>query len=187
MKFFWTLPLTAFLFLAACNRSDVNSIQPTRQNGALGYRIELKAAGVGFTTLNQATFTAEADRLAIKASGADPSLGLPPLKVRPGAQVAIRVDQTAPSDTLVEIYYTAAATPVFTADHVVSVPVKAGRSVVMFEINDPDFAGGLRFDPGQLPGDYSLHQVEVFSSEPIELGSSSSPTPAVASGASPTP
>jgi hypothetical protein len=172
MKFFWTLPLALSLFLAACNRSPDTSSQPTRQNGALGFRIEIKADGAGsFTAMNQVTFGPEADRLAIKASGTDPSIALPALKVRPGAQIAIRVDQTAPADTLIEVYYTTTATPVFTAEHVVSVPVKAGRSVVMFEINDPDFAGGLRFDPGQLPGDYSLHQVEVFSSEPIAFGS----------------
>jgi hypothetical protein len=176
MKFFWTCALSVVL-LMGCNRPE----PVPRQNGALGYRLEIKNSGAGsFTALNQATLTPEADHLTIKATGNDPSIGLPPLSIRPGAQVAVRLDVTVPSDTLVELYYTTMQTPVFTPGNVLSVPVKGGRNVVVFEINDPDFQGGLRVDPGQLAGDYVLHQVEVFSSEAMAIG-------AAPAGASPSP
>ena len=165
------------LALTGCNRTDqapseANTAQLPRQNGALGFRIDLKEAATfaGFTALNQATLAPDNEKL-VKASGTDPFVGLPPIAVKRGVQFAVRIDQTAPVDTLVELYYTTTATPVFTADHVVSLPVKAGRSVLLFEINDPDFGGGLRFDPGQTPGDYILHQVELFSSEPFQVKS----------------
>lgn len=176
-------------FLAGCNPSDQTvpdntTAQSTRQNAAaLGFRIDFKEAGSfsAFTALNQATLTPDNDKLAIKASGIDPSIGIPPITVKPGAQFAVRIDQTAPMDTLVEIFYTTAGVPGFTPDHVVSVPVKAGRSLILFEINDPAFSGGLRFDPGQAPGDYILHQIEAFSSEPFEVKAHS---PASTSGPS---
>jgi hypothetical protein len=178
MKKSLTSSLLFALVLAGCNRTDqappeTGAAQPTRQNGALGFRIDLKdtVTFAGFTALNQATLALDNEKLAIKASGIDPSVGLPPLSVKPGAQFAVRIDQTAPVDTLVELYYTTRATPVFTADHFVSLPVRAGRSIIFFEINDPDFAGGLRFDPGQAPGDYILHQIELFSSEPFQIKS----------------
>jgi hypothetical protein len=177
------------LVLAGCKPSDQTvpestPAQPTRQNAALGFRIDLKDAGsfAAFTALNQATLTPDSDKLAIKASGIDPSIGVPPITVKPGAQFAVRIDQTAPVDTVVEIFYTTVATPGFTPDHAVSVRVKAGRSLVLFEINDPEFAGGLRFDPGEAPGDYILHQMEAFSSEPFEVKSNpvaSTPRPSI--------
>jgi hypothetical protein len=162
--------------LAGCNPAgqtvpESTTAQSARQNAALGFRIDLKEAGSfsAFTALNQATLTPDSDKLAIKASGIDPSIGIPLITVNPGAQFAVRIDQTAPVDTLVEIFYTTMATPGFSPDHVVSVRVKAGRSVVLFEINDPDFGGGLRFDPGQAPGEYIVHQMEFFSSERLEI------------------
>jgi hypothetical protein len=163
-------------FLAGCNPADQTvpentTAQSTRQNAALGFRIDLKEAGsfAAFTALNQATLTPDGDKLSIKASGIDPSIGIPPITAKPGAQFAVRIDQTAPTDTLVEIFYTTAGAAGFTPDHLVSVPVKAGRSLILFEINDPAFSGGLRFDPGQAPGDYILHQMELFSSEPLQV------------------
>jgi hypothetical protein len=181
--------LSLACFLAGCNRTDQtvpesSPARSVRQNAALGFRIDLRAASsfAAFTALNQATLTPDGDKLAIKASGVDPSIGIPSIAVKPGSQFAVRIDQTTPVDTLVEIFYTTAGAPGFSPDHVVSVPVKAGRSLVLFEINDPEFAGGLRFDPGQAPGDYILHQIEAFSSEPFEVKSSpmaSTPGPSV--------
>jgi hypothetical protein len=169
------------VILAGCNPAgqtvlESTTAQSTRQNAALGFRIDLKEAGLfsAFTALSQATLTPGSDKLAIKASGVDPSVGVPLIMVKQPCQFAVRIDQTAPVDTLVEIFYTTAGAPGFTPDHVVSVRVKAGRSVVLFEINDPEFAGGLRFDPGQAPGDYILHQFEAFSSMPSEVNSNSS-------------
>jgi hypothetical protein len=175
-----TISLLFALVLAGCNPTDQTAAentaaQPTRQNAALAFRIDLKEAVsfAAFTALNQATLTPDNDKLAIKASGIDPSIGIPLITVKPGAQFAVRIDQTTPVDTLVEIFYTTVGAPGFTPDRVVSVPVKAGRNLVLFEINDPAFGGGLRFDPGQAPGDYILHQIEAFSSERFEVKSNS--------------
>jgi len=149
---------------------------------ALGYHLDLKE-GAGFgalTALNQVSLNPQPNQCIIVSSGTDPSVGLPALTVSPPIQFALRAELTVPAETVVEIYYTTTAVPTFSAEHVVSVPVKSGRSVILFEINDPLFAGGLRFDPGQIPGEYILHNLEFLASGPIALAKPPPPKPATA-------
>jgi hypothetical protein len=155
--------------------------QAVPQSAGLGYALDLKAAThfQGFAALNQATIAPSADQLVITSSGNDPQLTIPAVAVRP-SQFAARIEVTVPADTVVQLYYTTAASPTFVAENVASVTAKAGRSTILFEINDPTFSGSLRFDPGQTAGEYILHSFELFSSEPMSLGAPSgsrSPSP----------
>lgn len=177
MKFARIAGVTLSIGLLGCSRAT-DAVPPTPtnnatspQNASLGYRIDLKEAATfaGLTALNQVALTPQPNECVIVSSGNDPSVGLPGLTVAPPIQFAVRAELTAPADTLVEVYYTTSAVPTFTPEHVVSVPVKAGKSVILFEINDPLFAGGLRFDPGQVPGQYILHNLEFFASGPISI------------------
>jgi hypothetical protein len=146
------------------------------RNAALGNHLDLKATTrfTGFGVVTQATVSPQADQLLITASGNDPSIVLPPVALNPPIQFALRVDLTTPADTLVEVFYSTNTVPSFVPEHVVSVPAKAGKNVLLFEVNDPEFAGALRFDPGQVPGQYILHGMEIFSSGPIAIAK---PTP----------
>lgn len=192
MRTFLIPSLLVALVLTGCNRTDetVSESRPepaARQNAALGFRIDFKESILGgkVAALNQAALTVDGEKLLIKASGNDPSVSLPALTVQPGAQFALRIEQDTPADTTAEVFYTTAATPGYTSENEVSVPVKAGRSVILFEINDPGFAGGLRYDPGQVPGDYTIHQMEAFASEPLRPGvTPPSPTPGASPAAS---
>jgi hypothetical protein len=189
MRKFLIPSLFLALVLGGCKPNDpmasaTDVPQTAAHNAALGFRIDLKEAVTfaHFTALNQVTLSPDNEKLVIKASGIDPSIGIPPITSKQLSQFAVRIDLTTPVDTLVEIFYTTVGAPGFTPDHIVSVPVKAGRSLVLFEINDPAFSGGLRFDPGQAPGDYILHQIEAFSSEPFEVKSNpaaSTPGPSI--------
>lgn len=184
-KFLLPSLLVAFL-LPACNRNpETVSEPPARQNAGLGFRVDFKESIVAgkVAALNQAALTPDGEKLVIKASGIDPSVSLPAVTVQPGAQFALRIEQDTPTDTMAEVFYTTAAAPAYTSQNVVSVPVKAGRSVILFEINDPGFAGGLRYDPGQVPGDYTIYQMEAFASEPLRIGVTPAPASPGSNGA----
>ena len=171
-------------FLGCSRATDSVPSTPTNnaaspQNAALGFRIDLKEAATfaSLTALNQVVLAPQPNECAIVSSGNDPSVGVPGLAVARPIQFAVRAELTVPAETLVEIYYTTTAGPTFSAEHVVSVPVKSGKSIILFEINDPLFAGGLRLDPGQLPGEYILHNLEFFASDPIALAKPPPPAP----------
>ena len=177
------------ILLAACGQQDSAPKQDRApHNAALGYRIDLKETTnfTAFQGLNQVTLTPEGDHLLIAASGTDPSIVLPALALTPPVQFAVRVEMTTPADTLVEIFYTTNTAGGFVPDHVVSLPVKAGRNVMLFEINDPEFSGGVRLDPGQVAGKYLLHALEIYSSGPMSLAKPS-PAPAATASSSPQP
>jgi hypothetical protein len=183
------LAVVVSLVLVGCGPKDsATVVSETRgpHNAALGYRIDLKET-TNFTTfpsLNQVVLTPEADQLVISAAGSDPSIVLPPLALTPPVQFALRIEMTAPAETLVEVFYSTNTVGSFVPDHVVSVPAKAGRSVLLFEINDPEFSGGVRFDPGQAPGKYILHGLELFASAPFSLAKPT-PTPVPSPSAQP--
>lgn len=147
------------------------------QNAALGRNLDLKTTThfAGFAAMNQANVTADADRLIITSSGEDPQIAIPKITIVRPSQFAARVEMTVPKDTVVQLYYTTTTTPAFSAENVASVEVKTGRSTMLFEINDPNFTGTLRFDPGQTTGEYIIHGFELFSSEPLALAPQSSP------------
>ena len=155
----------------------VNVPKAVPDNAGLGQHLDLKVTPgfAAFKEMNQATLAPQADELAITASGTDPSIALPQFGITPPVRFAVRIDLTVPANTLAELFYTTNAVPSFSADHVISVPVKVGRNLIVFEINDPEFAGNLRFDPGQVAGQYILHAGEVFCSGPISIAKPSVP------------
>jgi hypothetical protein len=115
--------------------------------------------------INQATLAEEKDRLVVHASGTDPQLGF---TVTAPGQYAVRVEIESRVATLLELFYQVQNAP-FSADHVVRSPLKPGRNQLLLEVNDPQFSGGFRLDPGQDAGDYSIYSIEVFSTTPVSF------------------
>jgi hypothetical protein len=97
----------------------------------------------------------------LTASSDDPCIILPPFDIPERARLALRVEITAPADTVLQVFFTTVADPVFSASRCVSAPLVKGRNRVSLELPELDLAGRLRLDPGAVPGEYTLHSVEV--------------------------
>jgi hypothetical protein len=134
---------------------------------ALSFSCALSPAeGFGdLTTLNQATLAEEKDRLLIRATGTDTQLGF---RVTPSARFAISLDIGSPAATVVELFYQV-QNQSYSAEHVVQAPLKAGRNRLLLSVDDPLFSGGIRLDPGQIAGDYSLYSLQIFSHAPVSF------------------
>jgi hypothetical protein len=149
-------------------RTEQPQIAETPPVSVLNYSCALSAVE-GFknlTVINQATLAEEKDRLVVHATGTDAQLGF---SVNPpAAQYAIRLDIESPAATLLELFYQVQNAP-FSADHAVRSPLKPGRNQLLIELNDPHFSGGLRLDPGQDAGDYSIYSIEMFSATPVSF------------------
>ena len=178
IQFLFAVPL----LLGACDRivpadqppipSQISEpISRTRENSALLSRAVLDDTSgfIGIIGANGVSLDSKGGALEVASTGNDPWVLLPPVVIRPGAQFAVRIDQTSLVATTLEIFYTTDQTSGFSQAHALAVPVEAGRSTVLFVINHPGFTGGLRFDPGRQPGTYGLHSVEFFASEAITL------------------
>ena len=97
----------------------------------------------------------------LTASDDDPRVFLPPFDFPEHARLMLRVDITAPADTVVQVFFATVDEPGYSETHSVRAALKKGRNRVSLELPQLDFAGRLRFDPGTLPGDYTLHSFEL--------------------------
>jgi len=134
--------------------------------------------GLGIlSVLHQATLAEEKDRLLIQATGPDAQLGF---RVTAEGRHAVSLDITSPGETVLELFYEVRniyqdPTQPFSAEHVLSAPLKSGRNQLLLLIDHPKFSGGVRLDPGQLPGEYSLHSLQVFSNVAVSFVQQATP------------
>jgi hypothetical protein len=122
-----------------------------------------------FTAMHDATLSVESARLVIHSSGKDPEIAVPPLRLAPGAKVAIRLDFETAIQGNLEIYYQTRSSPDFSESRVVRAPVHTGRNVLLIDFRDVDLNGVLRLDPGEAPGEYAINGMEIFSSSPVTV------------------
>jgi len=99
------------------------------------------------------------DGLVFTATDNDPYFQLPPAPAMPkGATFAIEL--TLPADRLVQLYFQTSDEPQFTEKNSVTKALPAGRHLIEWPL-DASLNGVFRFDPGNGPGDYRIHKVEV--------------------------
>jgi hypothetical protein len=99
--------------------------------------------------------------LRLTATDDDPRIILPPLDFPEHARPMLRVDITAPADTVLQVFFATADAPGYCEAHSLVAPLRKGRNRVCLELPALDLVGRLRFDPGTTPGEYTLHSFEL--------------------------
>lgn len=99
------------------------------------------------------------DGVCFTSTGNDPYFHLPPAPPMPeGATVAIEL--TLPAERMVQFFYQTTARPVITEENSFAKGLPAGRHVIEWQIKAP-LNGVFRLDPGNGPGEYRIHRVEL--------------------------
>ena len=117
-----------------------------------------------FTAVN-ATLTGGQGQLQMAATDADPQLMLPALQV--SGAIALMLDLEAPAATRLELFYQTKQAAQFSGERIVAALLQPGRNQILLEVNDPDFNGLLRLDPGQVAGSYKIRSAVVFAGTAI--------------------
>ena len=86
---------------------------------------------------------------------------LPAFAHDPQSPLIVRVDLTSPADTVLELFYETSQASGYSGDRKVSQELHKGRNVVFLTLKEPTLSGRLRLDPGMIPGEYVLHDLEV--------------------------
>jgi len=115
------------------------------------------------TALNDATLNLEDDSLRVRATGNDPQLLLPLMKIGEQSLSALGVEIEAPADTEAQLYYQPLGQEQFTGLHQVTTSLKKGPNKVWLRINEVGINGRIRLDPGTVAGEYIIHAM-IFSS-----------------------
>lgn len=103
--------------------------------------------------------------LCLHATGGDPIIVTPRMRVNADAQSWAVVEVTVPQGTMVQLFYETAGTPHFVEAQSVRWRVGAGRHRLVGRM-EGRLTGGFRLDPGTVPGEYRIHRLEVRQSVP---------------------
>ena len=94
------------------------------------------------------------------SEGDDPHFVIP-FKVRPIIRSAIRLKITVPMDTFVNIYFKNGIFQQFSENRTLRFQVRPGTHELFIELPGKRFPGAIRIDPGDVPGKYIIHRLEM--------------------------
>ncbi len=115
---------------------------------------------------------ADGEGLVITAGANDPALLLPPFDIVKGASLALRIDISAPMHTVLQVFFLLNGALHYEEERSEWAFLKPGRNEVFLLLDHPQLDGRVRLDPGDVPGRYVLHAVEVrrLPNRGIEMG-----------------
>jgi 2-polyprenyl-3-methyl-5-hydroxy-6-metoxy-1,4-benzoquinol methylase len=108
---------------------------------------------------NQVSIARGVDHLRLQATGHDPYLYLPPLDA-PLQRAIMRIDIDAPGHSILQVFHATSEQPDYAEERSTCVPIYRGRNTVLVEL-PAGVVGRLRLDPGEMPGEYRLHRIEL--------------------------
>lgn len=115
----------------------------------------------GITVIANAKISQSSDGLLIRAETNDPQLAMPLFKANGQGKWTVHVKMSSPAPTILQVFFGTRSQPAYNEAHSIRKEIVKGNNDVTLEINDPGFAGTIRFDPGTVPGDYILNLIEI--------------------------
>lgn len=105
----------------------------------------------------QVVLTPSENGLKIVSSGDDPQLLLPPFAE--GKQLVLQMVIDSPVDTLAQLFFLREGQTTYVEGQSQSCPLKAGKNIIYFRLDQPGLADPLRFDPAVHPGEYVIESI----------------------------
>lgn len=141
-------PVKLSKWLMDLDVTSVHRLEPRDIAARAGHRNEIESLRL------------EGGDLCLVATGRDPYLHLPDLAVDPTKAALIVVELTVPANCIVEIFYESPGDERLTQEKSASWNVRPGRHRLVRRIDAP-LNGRLRLDPGNVPGEYRIHEIAV--------------------------
>lgn len=87
---------------------------------------------------------------------------LPDQKTTPPAKsLLVEIEMTAPETTSSQLFYQTEESPEYSEEKSEHLDVKKGKQTLIFSLKSCSPIKKLRFDPGELPGDYLIHSLRI--------------------------
>ena len=141
--------------------SPMQRTQLLQEFDCLG-KVELVIRGKDAALLipaNQVDITHDADHIRLQSAGNDPYFYLSPLNA-PLQRAIMKIDIDTPGHSILQVFYVTSDQADYAEERSVRVPTYRGRNTLLVEL-PPGVAGRLRVDPGEMPGEYRLYQIEL--------------------------
>ena len=102
----------------------------------------------------------ENNEIHLTATDNDPYIVLPALPLHPG-NVVMNMDITTPNSCTAQLFYQTVATNEFSEHLSLRKTLVTGRNTISWRLKESQLNGVFRLDPGDGPGHYTIHRVEV--------------------------
>jgi protein-L-isoaspartate O-methyltransferase len=109
---------------------------------------------------HQVGISPASNHVLLQSTGEDPIVLLPAFDAVAPGPLMMMVDIVVPDHTLLQVFYATPDAPDYAEERSVREPVNRGRNLVFLEL-PAGVMGRLRLDPGNVPGEYRLHHLEV--------------------------
>lgn len=114
-----------------------------------------------FLAINDLEISRKDGDLHLKATGSDPFVEI---RFKDGFKpdcFLVHIAITSSADTTMQFFYTTLKSDDFSSEMVVSKKINKGFNEYLFRLPHPDTQGKIRFDPGMLVGEYTVHSLSI--------------------------
>ena len=135
-----------------------------------GWNVELSVSETNFT---QSTFDFSPDcagaveianqKVILESTGSDPYFSLQKCLGNFDSETFVSVVLESPLASSVQLYFQTRSRPEYLENTTIIKKTRQGLNTVCFIVDDPEFNGQLRLDPGNIPGRYLIHEIVVKS------------------------
>jgi len=98
------------------------------------------------------------------STGNDPFIVIPQFENSQYTYLAIHIEISAPEDTILQLFYKYPETGGYSEKYSISQKINKGRNQIMLLINGKHPVTDLRLDPGNVEGEFIIHEFKVFGS-----------------------
>ena len=116
---------------------------------------------IPFSKSNQLSMEKDSNAFSLNANGNDPFFEIPKFSLKPNEQILLKIALWSPADTEFQLFYQTADTSHFREKNSLRFALKKGFNDFYINIDDPDLNGRIRIDPGRLPGEYRITELEI--------------------------
>jgi len=99
----------------------------------------------------------------ITSIGNDPYFSIEKFSGNYGSTTILRIHMTAMFNTILKVYYQTRSKPNFSESKTEQIKFNKGTNFIYLVIDDFDFNGQVRIDPGTISGVYEIHEIIVKS------------------------
>jgi hypothetical protein len=159
---------------AGCNSSDNDTVatSPTPSGSPIAATPPLNTQPLlslssdrgfdGVAAGANVTITTTLKGLVIQALTTDPSIVLPRLTAPHGKGLSVHIRFVSPGATTLQVFYdTKKNGGSWDETRSIRKPTAQGENDITVTITDADFGGGIRIDPGDLKGEYTISLIEL--------------------------
>jgi hypothetical protein len=122
----------------------------------------------GFSKNAEVKRSSYSNYIKLVSQDSDPQLRLTPVLGNKDSRTIVRLVVHAPSSTWAQCFYQTEKEPFYSENKSIRISLRKGSNKVYFVVDDSEFNGAIRIDPGNSPGRYLIEDIAIKTDKSYE-------------------